>query len=99
MRQQRSGRKAAVVKLGVICVTLGGALRSGHGGDRGHQGGVRNRCNRELKTATVSLILFNDHEGDVIGLRHSLSESLDGLQERLLERVTSRGSLLPNEIE
>ena len=33
---------------------------------------------------------FNDHEGDVVGLWRALSEILNGFQEALLNRVTSR---------
>ena len=44
-----------------------------------------------------SLTFFNDHEGDVVSLRHALSEFFNGLQELLLERVTSRRGLLPND--
>ena len=71
---------------------------SRHGGDRRRRSIVRN-CDWRLKTATVSLIFFNDHEGDVVGLRRALSEFLDGLQELLLERLASRGRLLPDDLQ
>jgi hypothetical protein len=45
----------------------------------------------------LSLTFFNDYEGDIVSLRHALSEFLNGLQEFLLERVTSRGGLLLDE--
>jgi hypothetical protein len=44
-------------------------------------------------------MFLDDHEGDVVGLRHALREFLNGLQERLLKGLTSRGRLLPNELE
>jgi hypothetical protein len=50
-----------------------------------------------LVEATIfSVTFFNDHEGDVVGLRHALSKILNGFQEPLLDRVTSRGALSLN---
>jgi hypothetical protein len=45
----------------------------------------------------LSLTFFNDHEGDVVILRHALSEFLNGFQELRLERVASRGGFLLND--
>ena len=45
----------------------------------------------------LSLTFFNDYEGNVVILRHALSEFLNGFQELGLERVTSRGGLLLND--
>src|SRR5580692_3546595 len=44
-----------------------------------------------------SLAFFDYDEGDVVGLRHALSEFLNGFQERLLDRATSGRCFLPNE--
>ena len=64
--------------------------------------GLSRGKNREkdyvLPPTTVSLTFFDDHEGDVIGLWHALSKLRNVIQELLLERVTSRGCLLPNEL-
>src|SRR5579863_9830066 len=46
-----------------------------------------------------SLIFFNDYKSYVIGLRRALGEFLDGLQELLLDRATSGGSFLPNDLQ
>ena len=46
-----------------------------------------------------SRAFFNHHESDVVRLRHALREILDGLQNRLLHRVTSRGGLPPNDLQ
>ena len=60
---------------------------------------IAGHVSRAIRTATMSfsLTFFNDHEGNVIGLRHALSEFLNGFQEPRLERLTSRGGLLPND--
>src|ERR1035438_162201 len=44
-------------------------------------------------------MFFNNHEGDVVGLRHALSEILNGFQEPLLDRATSRGGLSLNDFQ
>jgi hypothetical protein len=47
----------------------------------------------------VLLVFFDDQEGDVVTLRHALRKFLNGMQELLLERMTSRGGLLLNDFE
>ena len=42
-----------------------------------------------VATLILSLVFFDDQEGDVVSLRHALSEFLNGFQELLLERMTS----------
>ena len=42
--------------------------------------------------------LFNDYEGDVVGLWRALSEILNGFQEALLNRVTSRVGIPLNDL-
>ena len=68
----------AGVTLGAIRVTFWGALAMALTAGVGALFGP---------TAAVSLIFFNDHEGDVVSLRHALSEFLNGFQELLLERA------------
>ena len=41
---------------------------------------------------------FNDHEGDVVGLWRALSEILNGIQQALLNRVTSRVGIALNHL-
>ena len=47
----------------------------------------------------VLLVFFDDQEGDVVTLRHALRKFLNGMQELLLERMTSRGGLLLNDFQ
>jgi hypothetical protein len=41
---------------------------------------------RAARVSKRSLTFFDEHEGNVIGLGHALSEFLNGFQELLLER-------------
>src|SRR5271155_3582141 len=42
---------------------------------------------------------FNNHERNIVGLRNALREILNGLEQLLLDGATSRGGLLPNDLE
>jgi hypothetical protein len=46
----------------------------------------------------VSLIFFDDQKGDVVSLRHALSEFPNGFQDFTLERMTSRSGHFLNDL-
>ena len=55
-------------------------------------GTIRNRHNCGLRIAKKGCALpksLNDHESDVVSLRHALGEFVNGFQKFLLDRVTS----------
>jgi hypothetical protein len=47
----------------------------------------------------LSLVFFDDQEGNVVSLGHALGEFLNGFQELLLKRMTSWGGLLLNYLQ